>query len=123
MRFRNSVFDSLPRFHDKIKVSIRKIMKTFGSYSEVATSLAEIVNDKKWRSAWLANNPGKHSWHIIEHYYWKLKEKAIPLEEKTEKLYWLKNDLYHFHFEDEEILISYGLVERSHYGCGSKVYL
>ena len=29
---------------------------------------------------------------------------AIPFEEKKDKLYWLKNDLYHLHFDDEEIL-------------------
>ena len=62
MKFPESVFDSLPRFHNKIKVSVRKIMKTFGPKSGVATSLAEIVDDKKWRSAWssltLANTHG-----------------------------------------------------------------
>ena len=34
-------------------------------------------------------------------YYWKLNEKTVPFEEKKEKLYWLKNDLDHLHFEDE----------------------
>ena len=81
-------------------------MKTFGPNSGVATSLAEIVDDKKRRSAWVVINPGKHSWYIIELYYWKLNEKAIPSEEKKDKLYWLMNDLYQRHFEDEEILRS-----------------
>ena len=49
-------------------------------------------------------NPDKLSWYTIECYYWKLDEKAIPFEEKKGKLYWLKNDLYHLHLEDEEIL-------------------
>ena len=71
MKFSDSVFDSLPRFNDKIKKSVRKIMKTFGPNSGVATSLAETVDDKKWRSAWVVINPGKHSWYMIEHYYWK----------------------------------------------------
>ena len=61
-------------------------MKTFGPNSGVATSLAEIVNDKKWRSAWIVINPGKHSWYIIELYYWKLNEKVIQSEEKKVKL-------------------------------------
>ena len=43
-------------------------------------------------------------WYIIERYNWKLNEKAIPSEKKKDKLYWLKNDLYHLHFEDEEVL-------------------
>ena len=47
MKFPDSVFDSLPRFNDKIKVSVREIMKTFGPNSGVATSLAEIIDDRK----------------------------------------------------------------------------
>ena len=101
-----SVFDSLPHFHDKIKVSFRKIMKIFGPNREVATSLAEIVDDRKWRSVWVVTNLAKHSWYIIELYYWKLNEKAILSEEKKDKLYWLKNDLCPLHFQDEEMLWS-----------------
>ena len=37
-------------------------------------------------------------------YYWKLKEKPIPFEEKKNQLYELKKVLYHLHFEDKEIL-------------------
>ena len=88
MNFPESVFDSLPRFHHKIKVKVRKIMKTFGQYSGAATSLAEIVDDKKWRFAWLVINTCKHSWYIINRYYWKVNEKAILFEEKKDKLYW-----------------------------------
>ena len=106
MKFPDSIFDSLRCFHDKIKVSVRKIMKTFGPNSGAATSLAEIVDDNKWRSAWVVINPGKGSWYIIERYCWKLNEKGIPPEEKKDKLYWLKNDFYHLQFEDEEILWS-----------------
>ena len=35
MKFPDSVFDSLPRFHDKIKMSVRKIMKTVGPKGEL----------------------------------------------------------------------------------------
>ena len=101
-------------------MSVRKIMKTFGPNSKVAISLAEIVCDKKWRSAWVFINPGKHSWYIIERYYWKLNKKAVPSEEKKDELYWLKNDLYNFHFKGKEFN---GLAERPHYGCGSKINL
>ena len=80
MKFPDSVFDSLPRFHDKINVSVQKIMKTFVPNSGVPTSFAEIVDGKKCGSAWVVVNPGKHSWYIIERYYWKLNEKAIPSE-------------------------------------------
>ena len=66
MKFPDSVFYDPPRFQDKIKASVRKIMKTFGPNSGVATNLAEIADDKKWRSAWVAINPRKHSWYIIE---------------------------------------------------------
>ena len=101
-----SRFDSLPRFQDKIKVSAQKIMKTFGLNSKVATSLAEVVDDQKWRSAWVGINCSKHSWYIIKRYYWKLNEKAIPSEKKKDKIYWSKNDIYHLHFKYEEILRS-----------------
>ena len=56
-------------------------MKTFCPNSGVATSLAEIV-DRKWRSVCVLIKPGKHSWYIIKHYYWKLNEKAILSEKK-----------------------------------------
>ena len=46
MKYLDSAFDNLPRFHGKIKVSVRKIMKTFGPSSGFTTSLAEIVDDK-----------------------------------------------------------------------------
>ena len=81
-------------------------MKTFGPNSKVATSLVEIVDDKKWRFALVVISPGKRSQNIIERYYWKLNEKAISSEEKNDKLYCLKNGLYHFHFDNEEILRS-----------------
>ena len=38
--------------------------------------------------------------------YWQFNEEAISSEEKKDKLYWFKNDLYHFQIEDEEILWS-----------------
>ena len=39
INFPDSIFDSLSRFDGKIKESVRKIMKTFGLYSGVATNL------------------------------------------------------------------------------------
>ena len=74
-------------------VSIKKIMETFASHNGIATSLDEIVDDKKLRFTWFVINPGKHSRYIIERYYWKMNEKTIPFEEKKYKLCWLKNDL------------------------------
>ena len=106
MKFPESVFESLPRFNNKVKVSIQKIMKIFDPYSEVATSLADIVDENKWRFRSLVINPEKHSWYIIESYYWKSNEKAIPSKEKKDKLYWLKNNLYHHQLEGEEIVRS-----------------
>ena len=38
-------------------MSVLKIMKTFGPNSGVATILAEIVDNKKWRSAWVVISP------------------------------------------------------------------
>ena len=61
MKLPDGIFDSLPRLRNKIKVNLRKIIKTFDPYSGVAKTLAEIIDDKKWRSAWLIINPDKHS--------------------------------------------------------------
>ena len=66
----------------------------------------QIVDEKKWRFRSLVINPEKYSWYIIESYYWKSNEKAIPSKEKKDKLYWLKNNLYHHQLEDEEIFRS-----------------
>ena len=74
--------------------------KHFVPNSGVATSLAEIVDDKKWRSAWVVINPDKHSWYIIERCYWKLNVKTIPSEEKK---CWLENDLCLPPIEGKEI--------------------
>ena len=61
MKFPDSVFDSLPCFRDKIKVNVWKTTKIFGPNSKVATSLVEIVDDKKWRFALVVISPGKRS--------------------------------------------------------------
>ena len=106
MKFPENAFESLRHFHNNIKVSVRKTLKTFGPYSGEARNLAQIFDDKKWKSAWLIINPDKHSWYITERYYWKCNEKAIPFEEKNDKLCWLENDLHNLHFKDEEILQS-----------------
>ena len=44
MKFPDSVFDSLPIFHDKIKVSVRKIMKTFEYLVRIAESQQAWLN-------------------------------------------------------------------------------
>ena len=108
MQFPDDIFESLPRWNDTRKVSVRKVMKIFGPLSGVAISLAEIVDNKKWKSAWLVINPEVHNWYTIERYYWKSsgKAKAIPFEEKKVEGYWLKNGLYHIYLEDKEILRS-----------------
>ena len=108
MQFPDDIFESLPRWYDTRKVSVRKVMKIFGPLSGVAISLAKIVDNKKWKSAWLVINPEVHNWYTIERYYWKSsgKAKAIPFEEKKVEGYWLKNGLYHLYLQDKEILRS-----------------
>ena len=106
MKFPDDVSKNLPRVHDMIRVSVPKIMKIFGPFSGIATSLAEIIDDKKWKSAWLVVTPTKHSWYLIERYYWKSSPKSNSLVQKQDDMYWLKNDLYHLYIEDEKILRS-----------------
>ena len=45
MKFPNGVLESIPCWHGMLKVSVRKIIKIFGPFSGVATSLAEQIDD------------------------------------------------------------------------------
>ena len=69
IKFPESIFDTLTRFHNKVEVSVWKIMKTFGLSSGIGTNLFEVADGKKWRSAWVVINPGKQLLYKIEHCY------------------------------------------------------
>ena len=119
INFPDVVLESLPRWNDMTKVSVRKILKMFGPFSGVAMSLASIVNDKKWKSAWLIIRPEKHSSFTVERSYWKSSAKVISVEKKEStkvdeseytagrtvavsvfyRKFWLKNPII-YHLQD-----------------------
>ena len=40
-------------FNGKIKVSVRKLLKSFGQGSGLIMRVAELIGNKNWKSAWL----------------------------------------------------------------------
>ena len=59
-KFLKGFFERLPRWLNKSKVSVRKILKIFGSFSGLANSVAEIVCDRQRKPAWLVIISKKH---------------------------------------------------------------
>ena len=53
MKLPEGLFESLPGWHKISKLVARKILKILGNFSGVAISVAEIIGDKKLKSAWL----------------------------------------------------------------------
>ena len=97
---REGVFESWSRWHNKSKVSVQKILKIFGNLSFLNYC------DRKWKLAWLVIIPKKHSWYVVERYYWKSSAKVIPVEGENIKVYWLEDNLYYLPTEDKQILLS-----------------
>ena len=112
IKFQDRVLDTLPRWNGMIKVSVRKVVKIFGSLSGVAVSLADMIKDKKWKSAWLTIRPEKHSWFTVERIISKSsgkltdQTKEISRSNESQVIFWVRNDLYNLHIEDEQILRS-----------------
>ena len=89
----------------------------FGEWSGLIEGIAKVVNDAKWRSAWLVLIEAKqNSWYIIDRIYWNTpiipvidiedkKNVSIPADEQREE-FWLQNDLYFLKLEDKQILMS-----------------
>lgn len=101
-------------FNRKIKLSIRKLSKKYGQNSGLLSRIAELVNDKKWNSAWLILVEDGKSWYTIERIYWKgsingkseTNEHSNTRSSNSESNFWLKNELYNLKVEDKIILIS-----------------
>ena len=51
----------LSLFNSKIKVSMQKVLNICCHFSGVALRLADIINNNKWRSAWLVLFPEAYS--------------------------------------------------------------
>ena len=87
LRFRNLVKEpgkkELPQVHineykvvrnsssnyEMIKISVRKLLKTYGRQSGIALRISEIIYHKNWKSAWLILIPDTNSRYIVYRFY------------------------------------------------------
>ena len=74
INFPENVFQNLPRRANKIKVSVKKLSKFFGSCSGVIECVSKAIRKKLLRSAWLSVAKRKHNWFIIERAFWKQRQ-------------------------------------------------
>ena len=83
-----------PTFKGKVKVSVRKMISSFGVSSGICKSISQHIGDRKWKSAWLVLRPDEHSWFIMERVFWK-----------NSHTWWVKNDQYNLTKEEKDILL------------------
>ena len=74
INFPENVFQNLPRRANKIKVSVKKLSKLFGSCSGLIECVSKAIGKKLWRSTWLLITKRKHNWFIIERAFWKQRQ-------------------------------------------------
>ena len=87
---------------NKIKVSLKKLSKLFGSCSGVTECVSKAIGKKLWRSVWLLIVKRKHNWFIIERAFWNqrqntqsvnLLQQSDIIDEVAEEP-WLRNEMY-----------------------------
>ena len=114
INFPENVFQNLPRRANKIKLSVNKLLKFFGSCSGVIECVSKAIGKKLWRSAWLLIAKRKHNWFIIERAFWKqrqniqsvnLLQQSDIIDEVTEEP-WLRIEMYILKKEDQHLLLS-----------------
>ena len=100
----------LNKYNGKIKISTRKLLKYFGGHSGVAKQVSLMVNNKKWRSAWLLLEHKRHSTYLVRKVYWKKGNKdELPTESPDiieESHFWIRNEQYFLKTADQKILQS-----------------
>ena len=62
---------NLPAFDNKIKITVRRIIKIFCPLSDTVSKLAEIINAKNWKSSWVLLRAEEYSWFQVEKIFWK----------------------------------------------------
>ena len=100
----DNVFKNMPLHNGKIKISVQKLRKCFGN-SGLLLRLSEIIDNGKWKSAWVLLLKAKRkSWYIIDRIYWKGRKCDISVihidvgkdtVDAKEEEFWLRNDLYY----------------------------
>ena len=74
INFPEKFFQNLQRRANKIKFSVMKLSKFFGSCSGVIECVSKAIGKKLWGSAWLLIAKRKHNWFIIERAFWKQRQ-------------------------------------------------
>ena len=74
INFPENLLQNLPRRANKIKVSVKKLSKFFGSCSGLIECVSKAIGKKLWRSSWLLIAKQKHNWFIIERVFWKQRQ-------------------------------------------------
>ena len=106
---------NLPAFDNKIKISVRRIIKIFGPLSGAVSKLAEIINAKNWKSSWVLVllRAEEYSWFQVEKIFWKIcRDNVVVIPDENQEddadsnNFCLKNDLYNLRFGDQKILRS-----------------
>ena len=114
INFPENVFQNLPRQANKIKVSVKKLSKFFGSWSGVIECVSKAIGKNLWRSAWLLIAKQKQNWFVVERAFWKqrqniesvnLLQQSDIIDEVTEEP-WLRNEMYILKKEDQHLLLS-----------------
>ena len=114
IHFPENVFQNLPRRAKKIKVSVKKLSKFFGSCSGVIECVSKAIGKKLWRSAWLLIAKRKHNWFITEPAFWKQRQNIQSMNllqqsdiiDKVTEEPWLRNEMYILKKEDQHLLLS-----------------
>ena len=114
INFPENIFQNLPRRANKIKVSVRKLSKFFGSCSGVIECVSKAIGKKLCLSAWLLIAKRKHNWFIIERAFWKQRQNIQSMNllqqsdiiDKVTEEPWLRNEMYILKKEDQHLLLS-----------------
>ena len=114
INFPENIFQNLPRRTNKIKVSVKKLSKFFGSCKGVTECASKAIGKKLRRSAWLLTAKRKYNCFIIERAFWEQKQniqsvnllqQSDIIDEVTEEP-WLCNEMYILKKEDQHLLLS-----------------
>ena len=115
LTFPDGMVKNLPAFDNKIKISVRRIIKIFGPLSGAVSKLAEIINAKNWKSSWVLVllRAEEYSWFQVEKIFWKTcRDNVVVIPDENQEddadanNFCLKNDLYNLRFGDQKILRS-----------------
>ena len=94
----------------KVKVSVRKMISSFGVSSDICNSISQHICNRKWKSAWLVLKPDGHSWFFIERVFWKNVQRKIVSHVSADEKHpisshtWVKNDQYNLTMRGKDIL-------------------